>query len=163
MKTPKKPSGRRALPFYWWRRFSTHKCLPTKSSTLNKIRHGDFEYPDFFQQAEWELHWMKDEQKEFVKNYKGRQPLHDKDYIDIELRARKRYNKLFEDGRKEEFTRMEKLVSSLRKTFKIDKEKIEVIMETFDGNTEELYFYIAEKLGYNIDTLNKLNDIKVKR
>ena len=98
-----------------------------------------------------------------VKNYKGRQPLHDKDYIDIELRARKRYNKLFEDGRKEEFTRMEKLVSSLRKTFKIDKEKIEVIMETFDGNTEELYFYIAEKLGYNIDTLNKLNDIKIKR
>ena len=36
-------------------------------------------------------------------------------------------------------------------------------MEIFDGNTEELYFHIAKELGYNIDTLNKLNDIKVKR
>ena len=163
MRIPKKPSGRISNRFFWWRRFSTHKCLPTKSPTLSKIRHGDFEYPDFFHQAEWELHWMKDEQKEFIKNYKGRHPHHDRDYIDIELRARKRYNKLFEDGRKEEMTRMEKLVASLRKTFKIDKEKIEGMMEVFDGTTEELYFHIAKELGYNIDTLNKLNSIKIKR
>ena len=36
-------------------------------------------------------------------------------------------------------------------------------MEVFDGTTEELYFHIAKELGYNIDTLNKLNNIKIKR
>jgi len=59
--------------------------------------------------------------------------------------------------------RMEKLVASLRKSFKIDQDKIEGMMEVFDGSTEELYFHIAEELGYNIDTLNKLNNIKIKR
>ena len=31
MRVPKKPSGRRAMPFYWWRRFRSHKNLPYKS------------------------------------------------------------------------------------------------------------------------------------
>ena len=71
MRVPKKPSGRKALPFYWYRRFKAHKPLPYKASLLDKIENGDFEYSEFFQQADWELHWMKDEQKEFLKNYKG--------------------------------------------------------------------------------------------
>ena len=25
MKVPKKPSGRKSTPFYWWRRFKSHK------------------------------------------------------------------------------------------------------------------------------------------
>ena len=42
MKVPKKPTGRRAMPFYWWRRFRSHKCLPYKASLLSKIENGDF-------------------------------------------------------------------------------------------------------------------------
>ena len=71
MKVPKKPSGRKRSPFYWWRRFRTHKTKPWNASLLAKIKNGDFEYPPYFQQADWELHCMKDEQKEFIENYKG--------------------------------------------------------------------------------------------
>ena len=67
-RVPKKPSGRRALPFYWWRRFRSHRNLPYKASLLSKIRNGDFEYSQFFQEAEWELHWMKEELEEYKKN-----------------------------------------------------------------------------------------------
>ena len=160
MKIPKKPSGRRALPFYWWRRFRTHKCLPYKSSLLDKIRNGDFEYPDYFQQAEWELAWMKDEQKEFINNYQGREPEQDRLYLEIELRARKRYNKLFEDGMKTEYERMDDLKTKLSKLFKINKEEVQDIMEKLGGKTEELYFHIANLKNYNTDTLNKLNASK---
>jgi hypothetical protein len=102
MRIPKKPSGRRAMPFYWWRRFRTHKSLPYRSPLIDKIKNGDFDYSPYFQQAEWELHWMKDEQKEFIQNYQGNDPKQDRLYMDIELRARKRYNKLIEDAFKDE-------------------------------------------------------------
>ena len=56
MKVPKKPSGRRTMPFYWWRRFRTHKSLPYKASLSSKIRNGDVEYAEYFAQAKWQLH-----------------------------------------------------------------------------------------------------------
>ena len=34
MKIPKKPSGRKRSPFYWWRRFKSHKYLPHNASLL---------------------------------------------------------------------------------------------------------------------------------
>lgn len=157
MKIPKKPSGRRAMPFYWWRRFRTHKSLPYKASLLSKIRNGDFEYAEYFEQAKWELHWMKDEQKEFIQNYKGREPEQDKLYNDIEVRARKRYNKLYEDAMKEENERLSKLRDNLCKEFKISKEEVTNIMSEFGGNTEDLYFHIAKVQGYNTETLKFFN------
>ena len=47
MKVPKKPSGRKRSPFYWWRRFRTHKMKPWNASLLARIKNGDFEYPAF--------------------------------------------------------------------------------------------------------------------
>ena len=67
MKIPKKPSGRTRSPFYWWRRFKSHKYLPHNASLLRKIENGDYNYPDLFEHAEWELVWMKEEQEEFLK------------------------------------------------------------------------------------------------
>ena len=161
MRVPVKPSGRRALPFYWWRRYQTHKSLPYKSTLLDKIRNGDFEYAQFFQEAEWELHWMKEEQLEFIENYQGKEPEQDMLYLDIELRARKRYNKLFADGMKTEHERMSDLTNKLCKEFKIEKEEVQNIMEQFGGTTEKLYFHIAKSKNYNIDTLNKLNESRI--
>jgi hypothetical protein len=146
MRIPKKPSGRRALPFYWWRRFRTHKNLPYKASLIDKIRNGDFECSPFFEQAKWELHWMKEEQEEFIKNYHGKDYEHDNLYTDIEIRARKRYNKLYEDGMKDEFDRMERLVNGLNKHFKIKKDDVKDIMEEFDGTTEELFLFMRKNL-----------------
>jgi len=147
IKIPPKPSGRRALPFYWWRRFKTHKNLPYKASLIDKIRNGDFECSPFFEQAKWELHWMKEEQEEFIKNYHGKDYEHDNLYSDIEIRARKRYNKLYEDGMKDEFDRMERLVNGLSKYFKIKKDDIKDIMEEFDGTTEELFLSLQRGLA----------------
>ena len=153
---PNKPTHRKSTPFYWWRRFRTHKPLPYKATLLEKIRNGDFEYPSYFEQVKWELAWMEDEQVEFKANYHGNNFMNDILYLDIEKRARKRYNKLFEDGMNSEYERMDNLKTKLSKEFKIDVKKIEIIMEEFGGSTEGLYLHIAKLQGINIDTLNKL-------
>ena len=147
MRIPNKPSGRRATPFYWWRRFRTHRNLPYKAPLIDKIRNGDFEYSPFFEQAKWELHWMKEEQEEFIKNYQGKNYENDNLYEDIERRARKRYNKLYEDAIKDETDRMERLINGLSKYFKIKKDNIRNIIEEFDGTTEELYFSLQRGLA----------------
>tara|TARA_B110000858_G_scaffold190310_1_gene238109 strand:+ start:26 stop:463 length:438 start_codon:yes stop_codon:yes gene_type:complete len=139
MRVPKKPNGRRALPFYWYRRFKTHKCLPYKSSLVDKILNEDFEYSPFFEQANWELHWMKEEQEEFIKNYQGKDPLLDRLYMDIETRARKRYNKLFEDAMKDEHNRMDMLTNNLSKYYKLNKQKVKDFINIFEGTTIELF------------------------
>ena len=139
MRVPKKPNGRRALPFYWYRRFKTHKCLPYKSSLVDKILNEDFEYSPFFEQANWELHWMKEEQEEFIKNYQGKDPLLDRLYMDIETRSRKRYNKLFEDAMKDEHNRMDMLTNNLSKYYKLNKQKVKDFINEFEGTTIELF------------------------
>jgi len=139
MRIPKKPSGRRALPFYWWRRFRTHRSLPYKAPLIDKIKNGDFEYSPFFEQAKWELHWMKEEQEEFISNYKGDDYKRDNLYEDIERRARKRYNKLYEDGMKDEADRMDRLTSNLSKYYKLKKEKVKDFINEFEGTTIELF------------------------
>ena len=139
MRVPKKPTGRRALPFYWYRRFKSHKCLPYKSSLVDKILNEDFEYSPFFEQANWELHWMKEEQEEFIKNYQGKDPLLDRLYMDIETRSRKRYNKLFEDAMKDEHNRMDMLTNNLSKYYKLNKQKVKDFINIFEGTTMELF------------------------
>jgi len=156
MKAPRKPTHRKRTPFYWWRRFRIHKSLPYKATLLDKIRNGDFEYPEYFQQAEWELEWMRDEQKEFIENYQGENYMNDMLYLDIEKRARKRWKALYEDGMKTEFDRMDSFKTKLCKEFKFSKEKLVDIMEGFGGTTEDLYFHVADLVGINVNTFNKL-------
>ena len=157
MKTPRKPTRRSATPFYWWRRYRTHKPLPTKASLIDKINNDDFEYSPFFDQARWELEWMSDEQKLFINEYQGKNYMADILYLDIEKRARKRYNKLFEDGMNDERDRMDRLTKGLSKEFKIKIDKVKEIIGEFGDTTKQLYFHVAEVVGINIDTLNKLN------
>ena len=161
MKAPKKPIHRKRTPFYWWRRFRTHKSLPYKATLLDKIRNGDFEYPEYFQQAEWELEWMRDEQKEFIANYHGDNYMNDHLYLDIEKRARKRWKALYEDGMKTEFDKIEEFKTKLCKEFKFSKDKLVDIMEEFGGTTEDLYFHIADLQGINVDTFNRLKKIGI--
>tara|TARA_Y100000004_G_scaffold183079_1_gene230494 strand:+ start:1884 stop:2336 length:453 start_codon:yes stop_codon:yes gene_type:complete len=149
MKVPKKPSGRRAMPFYWWRRFKSHKNLPYKARLLDKITNGDFDPTPFFQEAEWELHWMKEEQDDFKDNYKGNLDEIEQDirYLEIELRARKRYNKLYEDGMKDEADRMDRLVNNFSKHFKVNRSKMHDIVYSFDGTILELYRFMQKDLA----------------
>ncbi len=158
MKAPKKPIHRKRTPFYWWRRFRIHKSLPYKATLLDKIRNGDFEYPEYFQQAEWELEWMRDEQQEFMPNYNGDTYKNDILYIDIERRARKRWKALYEDGMKTEFDRMDNFKTQLCREFKFSKDKLVDIMEQFGGTMEDLYFHVAKLQGINVDTFNRLKN-----
>ena len=149
MKVPKKPSGRRAMPFYWWRRFRSHKNLPYKARLLDKITNGDFDPTPFFQEAEWELHWMKEEQDDFKDNYQGNLDEIEQDirYIEIESKARKRYNKLYEDGMKDEADRMDRLVNNFSKHFKVNRSKMHDIVYSFDGTILELYRFMQKDLA----------------
>ena len=156
-KAPKKPKGGKRTPFYWWRRFKSHKSLPYRASLIDKIRNGDFEYPKLFEHAEWELQWMEEDQKKFIKDYKGFDPTSDRLYHDIESRYRKRYNLLIEDGDKVERDRLQRLKEQLSKKFNINKDLISKWMETFDGTTEQLYDYCAEYKNMNPDTVKFLD------
>ena len=146
MKRPIKPSGRKRSPFYWWRRFRSHKYLPHNASLLKKIQNGDYDYPPYFQQAQWELEWAKDEQEQYVKDYVGSgNPRTDEAYEDIERRARKRYKKLIEDAYEVESRHLSTLVEGLSKRFKLPKETIKTLMGEFGGTIEELYIDIKHK------------------
>ena len=87
-----------------------------------------FDYSPFFEQAKWELHWMKEEEEEFIKNYQGKDPEEDSRFRDISLRAMKRHNKLIEDGFKDETEKLIKIVNEFSKFFKMKKEDIKDIM-----------------------------------
>jgi len=125
--------------FIGYRRFKTHKCLPYKYPLIDKIKNGDFEYSPFFEQAKWELHWMKEEQEEFINNYQGSDPTMDMLYTDIEVKARKRYNKLYEDAMKDEHNRMDMLTNNLSKYYKLNKQKVKDFINVFEGTTIELF------------------------
>ena len=145
MRRPLKPSGRKRSPFYWWRRFKSHKYLPHNTSLLRKIQNGDYNYPPYFQQAQWELEWADDEQKQYIKDYVGNgNPRTDEAYEDIGRRARKRYKKLIEDAYEVESRHLSTLVEGLSKRFKLPKETIKTIMGEFGGTIEELYIDIKQ-------------------
>ena len=162
MKVPPKPKRGKRSPFYWWRRWKTHKCLPAKAGLLARIQNGDFEYTKLFEWVEYELHYMQDELDVFVKNYQGfEDPAKDTLYMDIEKRYRKRYNKLIADAMEVEQRHLTSLVDVLSKEFIITKEEVRTIMESFGDTTESLYLHIAD--NYDFRKLNKKKTIQLLR
>ena len=150
MRVPPKPKRGKRSPFYWWRRWKSHQYLPVRKGLLARIQNGDFEYSQLFDWAKYEMKYKQDELDEFVKNYQGKDdPKTDELYRDIERRYQKRYNKLFEDACEVENRHLEGLAEALSKEFKVSKEKIKTIMETFGGATEDLYIYV-DKIKYTI-------------
>jgi len=150
MRIPPKPKRGKRSPFYWWRRWRSHQYLPVRKGLLARIQNGDFEYSQLFDWAKYELKYKQDELDEFVKNYQGKDdPKTDTLYRDIERRYQKRYNKLFEDACEVEHRHLTGLAEALSKKFKVNKKKIETIMETFGGATEDLYLYV-DKNKYTI-------------
>ena len=71
MIVPPKPKRGKRSPFYWWRRWKSHKYLPVRAGLLARIQNGDFDYPDQFEWAEYEMHYMKDEHDAYRAEYKG--------------------------------------------------------------------------------------------
>ena len=162
MKIPPKPKRGKRSPFYWWRRWKSHKYLPVRAGLLARIQNGDFEYPELFEWAEYEMHYMQDELDEFIENYQGNEdPKTDRLYMDIEKRYRKRYNKLIADAMEVEQRHLTSLVDVLSKEFIITKEEVRIIMESFGDTTESLYLYMAD--NYDFRKLTKQKTIQLLR
>ena len=160
MKIPPKPKRGKRSPFYWWRRWKSHKYLPVRAGLLARIQNGDFEYPELFEWAEYEMHYMQDELDEFIENYQGNEdPKTDRLYMDIEKRYRKRYNKLIADAMEVEQRHLTSLVDVLSKEFVITKEEVREIMEKFGDTTESLYLHIADNYDFRKLTKKKATQL----
>ena len=94
---PQKPTHRKRSPFYWWRRFPTHKGLHHYKPLIERIKNGDFDYPEYFKQAEWEEHWCREEIESKRHLFKDSQSFLEESRS-IERRYRKRQNLLIKDG-----------------------------------------------------------------
>ena len=159
MKIPPKPKRGKRSPFYWWRRWKSHKYLPVRAGLLARIQNGDFEYPDQFEWAKYELHYMQDEIDQFVNEYQGNDPKEDHRYYDIQKRYMKRHNKLIEDAHEVELRHLHGLEDELVKEFDITKEEVRAIMEEFGDTTESLYLHIAD--NYDFRKLTKKKTIQL--
>ena len=159
MKIPPKPKRGKRSPFYWWRRWKSHKYLPVRAGLLARIQNGDFEYPDQFEWAKYELHYMQDEIDQFVNEYQGNDPKEDHRYYDIQKRYMKRHNKLIEDAHEVELRHLHGLEDELVKEFDITKEEVRAIMEGFGDTTESLYLYIASNYDFRKLTKKKATQL----
>ena len=159
MKIPPKPKRGKRSPFYWWRRWKSHKYLPVKAGLLARIQNGDFEYPDQFEWAKYELHYMQDELDKFINEYQGNDYREDFRYHDIQKRYMKRHNKLIEDAHEVELRHLHGLVDELVKEFDITKEEVRAIMEEFGDTTESLYLHIADNYDFRKLTKKKATQL----
>jgi len=126
--------------FMWWRRYQSRQTKPDKSTFYDKIVNGDFETSDYYYQAEYENYLLEDAVKD-IKHYE--------DKVSHISMSRARHKRLMEDYQKEEAEILRKLKLEFKKVFKISKEDLERIMETFDGTTLDLYIYIKDLVKQN--------------
>ena len=159
MIVPPKPKRGKRSPFYWWRRWKSHQYLPVKKGLLARIQNGDFEYPDQFEWAKYELHYMQDEIDKFINEYQGNDPKEDHRYYDIQKRYMKRHNKLIEDAHEVELRHLHGLEDELVKEFDITKEEVRAIMEEFGDTTESLYLHIADNYDFRKLTKKKATQL----
>ena len=157
---PPKPTHRKRSPFYWWRRFPTHQALHHYRPLIERIQNGDFDYPEYFEQAEWEVHWCKEEIESKRHLFLDPQSFLEESRS-IERRYRKRQNLLIKDGHDAEQKRLAEIMKQFSITFGGSKNDVYDFMESFDGTLEEMYYAYAERRG--IKNVSILADMPVKR
>ena len=123
-------------PYYWHRRYKAKEELSSKHPLYERIVHGDFDPSEYYYQAEHEMYLLEDK----LKTCKNLEEEHDARQLFMERRR-----KLLEDYEKEERKRMEKLTNAFVKTFSVNKDQLETIMDTFDGSLLDLYNYIKNR------------------
>ena len=162
-KIPQKPTHRKRSPFYWWRRFPTHKALHHYKPLLERIQNGDFDYPEYFEQAKCEEHWCQEEIASKKHLFKDHQNFLEESR-DIERRYKKRQNLLIKDGYETEQKRLKEIIKQFRNTFGGSKQDVIAVMENFDGTLEEMYYFYAELKGIkNVSLLQSMPAITRKR
>lgn len=123
-------------PYYWHRRYKSKEVLSNKYPLYERIVNGDFDFSDYYYQAEYEVYLMQDK----LKTCKNAEEEHEVRSLFMERRR-----KLILDFEKEEADRMSKFKKSLVKVFGINLQTLESIMVDFEGNLVDLYNYIKSK------------------
>ena len=159
---PPKPTHRKRSPFYWWRRFPTHKPLHHSKPLIDRIKNGDLDYPPYFEQAKWEDYWAEQEVESKRHLFQDQQNFI-KEANDIRRRYIKRKNLLIKDGYEAEEKRLKEIAKQFSNTFDSEKSEVYQFMESFDGTIEEMYYAYAEYKGIKNVSLLKLIPTKKRR
>lgn len=134
--------------FTWWRRFhSTHKLnkLPWKgrSELIQRIDHGEYEFNHLGFEVYLEDKIFTQEVEELKQVLKGKSiDVLEEAIIHLRKKVHKRKSIIMERHLIEEQKLLNELAIALASEFEMQKEDVEDIMETFDGNTRHLYYHI---------------------
>lgn len=134
--------------FMWWRRYQSRQTRPENSTFYDKIVNGDYEASDYYYQAEHENYLLEDTVKDIN---------HYEDKVSHISMFRARHKRLMEDFEKEEGEILRKLKLEFKKVFKISKDDLERIMETFDGTTLELYQYVKDEYNKSSQRMSEVS------
>ena len=145
--------------FTWWRRFGGVVKLPNRyiykgaSELLQRIEFGEYEFDHLGREVYLEDR-IYEAKLEAVK--KERPWLEGESLNEAMEYERKQYNKrkavMMKNHLETEQKLLWKLAEELAAEFKMDKEDVSELMETFDGTTRELYFKcMSISVGKEID------------
>jgi len=134
--------------FTWWRRFYPTQKLDKGqffkggSKLLQRIEFGEFEFEPLSSETilEEELYRLKCEEIDKLQSY-HKDTLEDMKVVERK-KKNKRVNVMLKHHLEWEHNRMLDLRNSLVKEFSLEKEFVNDVIETFDGTTRELYFYL---------------------
>lgn len=154
--------------FTWWRRFYAPIKLPKKyyfkglSPLLQRIEAGDFEFNHLHLECKLE-ETIYELELEDVKNTVNFTRCSEETQQDMLNYVRKKYNKRREKillhHLSEENAILSELTKSIAEEFELTIEKVNEVMESFDGTTRQLYFYFAFKnkgLEFNFDKVDAI-------
>jgi hypothetical protein len=141
--------------FRWWR---THtdgiNPLGKKADLKDKIENGDFNPSSYYFQAQLALHNAKNK-LDLSKD--DSQSQFEKTQIDIA-----RYKKLILDYHREEQERLDNLYDSFISYFKISKDELMNLLENWEGNLLEFYYYVNEFYNTTKQTNRRGRPKKIK-
>ena len=147
--------------YNWWRRNEKRKRLDKKSSLIDKIKHGDFEYSQYYDEAQEELQTIeriKEEQTERGKLLGLRGVTIDENIRKETDQYHRRYTRLTNDHNEEEDRLLNELKLSLKQEFGNHWEYL--YKKWIDGKLGDLSI---EELYYEYQKLSNGNNGRTKR
>jgi hypothetical protein len=126
--------------FWWWRRYDIgEKPISKKSSILDKIEAGYYNFPEsYFWQAQLALIELNEYHPE-----------------DIERKgvAKSKYKRLMDDYYKDENIKLERIIEDFTNGYILKKEQVKEIIESFNGDIKELYNFFEKNHKYPIQPI----------
>lgn len=146
--------------YRWWTKGKRHKPLKYEAPLLLKIRNGDFEYSEMFEEADEMRKAQNEIYNQTYDNYGGSD---ERNRIEVALDASRMVKlkalKLEMEASKSEEHILWKLRTELKKEF--EKDLWDVAMQDNPCTTEELYFWYKKMC--NQGTTKSEIDIQLKR